>query len=107
MDQVLAIDVGGTKMAAAVVDEAGSMSGRTQVPTSGDEGESLFAALVGLVGRVVAGTGAPLVGVGVGIGGPMAKGGVTVSPLNIVGWREFPLLGRLEERTGLPVWIDN
>ena len=107
MDHVLAIDVGGTKMAAAVVDEAGAMAGRTQVPTSGDDGESLFTTLAGVVDGVVAGTSEELVGVGVGIGGPMAKGGVTVSPLNILGWRAFPLLARLREHTGLPVWIDN
>jgi len=107
MDHVLAIDVGGTKMAAAVVDESGVMAGRTQVPTSGADGASLFATLAGVVDRVLADTNDELVGVGVGIGGPMAKGGVTVSPLNILGWREFPLLARLREHTGLPVWIDN
>src|SRR4051794_34738565 len=107
MDHVLAIDVGGTKMAAAVVDEAGALSGRSQVPTVGDDGESLFATLVGVVDGVLAATRHGLVGVGVGIGGPMAKGGTTVSPLNIWGWREFPLLARLAAHTGLPVWIDN
>jgi predicted NBD/HSP70 family sugar kinase len=38
--------------------------------------------------------------VGVGCGGPMARGGVTVSPLNIPAWREFPLRARLGDLTG-------
>jgi glucokinase len=37
----------------------------------------------------------------------MAPGGVTVSPLNIPAWREFPLRARLVEETGLAVHIDN
>ena len=37
----------------------------------------------------------------------MAPGGVTVSPLNIHGWRSFPLRGRLADLTGLPVAVDN
>jgi len=30
-----------------------------------------------------------------------------VSPLNIPGWRRFPLLSRLAESTGLPTFVDN
>jgi len=37
----------------------------------------------------------------------MQAGGKTVSPLNIGVWREFPLLSRLEETTGLTTFIDN
>ncbi|MBV9664160.1 MAG: ROK family protein, partial [Actinobacteria bacterium] len=29
------------------------------------------------------------------------------SPLNIAGWRDFPLRDRLREATGLPVFVDN
>jgi glucokinase len=36
----------------------------------------------------------------------MARGGTTVSPLNIAGWRGFPLLARLGHH-GVPVAIDN
>ena len=44
-----------------------------------------------------------IVAVGVGCGGPMTAGGETVSPLNIPGWRGFPLRSRLRELTGLDV----
>ncbi|MHB1854049.1 MAG: ROK family protein, partial [Acidimicrobiales bacterium] len=44
---------------------------------------------------------------GVGSGGPMTRGGETVSPINIPGWRDFPLRARLAEWTGLPVVVDN
>ncbi len=45
--------------------------------------------------------------VGVGCGGPMTRGGELVSPLNIPGWRDFPLRARLGALTGLPVAVDN
>ena len=45
--------------------------------------------------------------VGVGCGGPMTADGVEVSPLNIPGWRDFPLRARLSERLGLPTFVDN
>lgn len=44
---------------------------------------------------------------GVGCGGPMRDHGDAVSPLNIPGWRDFPLRSRLETLTGLPTFIDN
>src|SRR3546814_6726851 len=37
----------------------------------------------------------------------MSPGGETVSPLNIGGWRGFPLRGRLVEELGIEVRIDN
>jgi glucokinase len=109
---VLAVDIGGTKMAAARVDEAGRLCERAVVPTAGADAEDLFAALAGIVTAALA-TG-PVVACGVGCGGPMSgaagTGGVEgtlVSPLNIPQWRDFPLDARLAERTGVPVFVDN
>lgn len=44
---------------------------------------------------------------GVGTGGPMTRGGVAVSPVNIPAWRSFPLLDRLSAATQLPTFVDN
>ncbi|MBN6051251.1 ROK family protein [Nonomuraea sp. RK-328] len=47
-------------------------------------------------------------GVGVGCGGPMRWPAGEVSPLNIPGWRGFPLRARLAERfPGVPVRLHN
>jgi glucokinase len=71
----------------------------------------LFSALVGLVDDVCGGrpgeVGRPPVVCGVGCGGPMSAGGEEVSPLNISGWRGFPLRARLAAHTGLPTAVDN
>ena len=102
------MDIGGTKMAAAVVDPHGAIlaDARIATPSSSDP-EVVFGALVALIERVrSAATTEPTV-CGVGCGGPMSAGGVTVSPLNIGAWVRFPLRERLADRVGLAVAVDN
>jgi glucokinase len=98
----LAVDVGGTKLAAGVVDGGGRLLSRKSVPTVG---EDPWPGLRDLVARVHAGANADVVGVG--CGGPMTRGGEEVSPLNIPGWRHFPLRAELAALTGLSVHVEN
>jgi glucokinase len=76
-----------------------------------DGPEWLFRRLTDLVDQVRSeaplGAGEEPTGCGVGCGGPMAPGGVTVSPLNIGVWRDFPLRERLAGHVDLPVFVDN
>jgi glucokinase len=102
----LALDVGGTKLAAAIVDEHGRFRSRGRCPTAGADAEELFATVVRLLEEVLE-PGGEVDVVGVGCGGPMTAGGERVSPLNIPQWRDFPLRSRLVERFGLPVAVDN
>lgn len=101
---MLAIDIGGTKMAAGVVAADGTLLRRTETPTPGQDAEALFATLMSVIGAVRQGE---EVACGVGTGGPMAPGGEEVSPLNIPSWRRFPLRRRLAEATGLATFVDN
>src|SRR5438270_13949244 len=78
----LAVDIGGTKLAAALVTDEGDGAARAQAPTArGADGEGLFRALLAVV-DAVGGNGEVDV-CGVGAGGPMTPGGEEVSPLNI------------------------
>jgi glucokinase len=106
IEVALAIDVGGTKLAAALVTADGEVVATARAPTPrSDDPEAVFGALLAVV-DAVGGDGETVV-CGVGCGGPMAAGGEEVSPLNIPSWRDFPLRRRLAEATGLPVHIDN
>jgi glucokinase len=112
MTACLAIDVGGTKIAAGIVSAAGDVltSARAATPRTADA-EELFAVLARLVEEVCAHAtpehgGAPVV-CGIGCGGPMDRRAGTVSPLNIPAWRAFPLRDRVGALTGLPVVLDN
>lgn len=101
MDSAVAVDIGGTKVAAGVVTADGRLVRREAVPTSGP---ALFDDVCRLVERVRGGGEAVC---GVGCGGPMTRGGERVSPLNIPAWRDFPLRDRLARATGLATFVDN
>jgi glucokinase len=110
---VLAIDVGGTKLAAAVTERDGRVIVSAQDPTPHDpDPELLWRSLCLLLGRVLADAGlrgaGSLSGVGAGCGGPMEWPVGVVSPLNIPAWRAFPLRDRLRELfPGTPVRVHN
>jgi len=105
---VLAVDIGGTKLACGLIDDRGSIEARAAVPTGeGTDGDALFVTLAALIDDVLAAGGAAPVACGVGTGGPMTGGGASVSPVNIEAWRDFPLLERLRTHTGLDTTVDN
>jgi glucokinase len=106
IDVALAIDVGGTKLAAGLVTEEGELVAQASAPTmAGDDPERLFSVLLAVVASV--GGNGDVVVCGVGSGGPMSPGGEEVSPLNIPAWRAFPLRARLAEAVGAPTFVDN
>ncbi|MGB5759925.1 MAG: ROK family protein, partial [Acidimicrobiales bacterium] len=130
MELALAIDVGGTKLAAGIVDGDGRLLERSSVATYdspgrpgtfhrpatpnpdhpgsdrlGDGGEELFARIAGLVARFEPYDRFSCCGVG--CAGPMTPGGEFISPLNIPAWRSFPLAARLAEVTGLRCRVQN
>jgi glucokinase len=99
----LALDIGATKVEAALVDSAGTLSARSRI-NDADHHDELITAVIELARRVmVAG---PVEVVGVGCAGPMSRGGEEVSPLNIPEWRGFPLRRRLRDALGLDVFVD-
>jgi glucokinase len=118
-DLALAVDIGGTKMAAGLVTRSGELLHRAQIPTVptqlsdgtgvSADGEKLWDNLAAMVADVAdQGEADDRIAVcGVGCGGPMSPQGETVSPLNIGGWRGFPLRSRLAELTGVDTFVDN
>jgi glucokinase len=105
----LALDVGGTKLAAGLVDHTGAVLVRHQVSTDGSGAEGLWGTVAALVDGVLAGApeGVTVDRCGVGCGGPMEGFGDRVSPVNIPQWRGFPLRDRLAGLLGVPVALDN
>jgi len=107
-DTVLALDVGGTKLAAGLVKARGGKVGRVATaPTPPGNGERVWRSLTALVYRCVTGKIDDVVAVGVACPGPMNAIDGTVSPVNIPGWRDFPLRARLAELTGAPTTLAN
>lgn len=110
MEFALAVDVGGSRIAAGVVDECGRLHERVGAPTHPDSpgphsSDDVFARMAELVGRL--GPFDRFSVCGVGCAGPMSSGGELVSPLNIPAFRAYPLAERLQRLTGLHCRVDN
>jgi glucokinase len=92
---VLAVDFGGTKVEAALVDHRGVVlaASKSREPTGGTAtSDSLVLSVQKVVARAITAlpTDGTLLGVGIGSAGPLA-GGALVSPLNVPAWRDYPL----------------
>ncbi|MER7715106.1 ROK family protein, partial [Streptomyces werraensis] len=105
-DLVAALDIGGTKIAGALVDREGRILARAYRPTPArEDGDTVMAA----VGAVIADLAAsPLWeragAVGIGSAGPVDASAGTVSPVNVPGWRDYPLVAKVRDAAGgLPV----
>lgn len=112
MGVALAVDVGGTKIAAALVSSDGDVhpeSVRTVPTPATADSEVLFGCLAAVVDEVrnAGRHRGSIEACGVGCGGPMKRGGEMVSPLNIPAWRDFALRERLREHLSLPVFVEN
>jgi glucokinase len=105
-DLVAALDIGGTKIAGALVDGDGRILVRAQRATPArEDGDTVMRAVEEVLGELTA---APLWGgvraVGIGSAGPVDASAGTVSPVNVPGWRGYPLVERVRAATGrLPV----
>jgi glucokinase len=103
-DRVIGVDLGGTKIAAGVVDRRGAIVTRLEVPTPKDSERALVAALEDAVGSLVD-EGASAIGLGV----PSTvdqKTGRAVLSVNIP-LQDEPLRDLMSNRFGLPCGIDN
>jgi len=109
---VLGVDVGGTKIAAAVVAERGEIVARGYSPTEAQAGPRVVIDnIVATIAQAISSAGiAPrqLSGIGIAAAGIIdsESGRVSFSP-NIPGWREVPLRDIVQERFSLPTYLGN
>ncbi|MFD9128682.1 ROK family protein, partial [Kitasatospora sp. NPDC059571] len=89
-----ALDIGGTKIAGALVDAAGTLVAQVQRPTPAKRpAEELLAAVHAVLDDLAAGPRwSEAVALGIGSAGPVDVTTGSVSPVNIPAWRDFPLL---------------
>ena len=109
---VLGIDIGGTKLAAGVVDADGKMLERGEVPTLAHEGlKPVLERIVGLGRDLLARAAAqkePVQRIGIGCAGPVdLKAGKVFNPPNLPGWSEVSLVRHIESALGLPAVLEN
>ncbi|WNV91320.1 ROK family protein [Umezawaea sp. Da 62-37] len=95
-DVVLALDVGGTKIAAGLVDRDGVVSRAVRVATPVGEAEETWAAVASAVDEVLRGD--TVAGVGIACAGPVDVVAGTASPINVPSWQRFPLRDRVADK---------
>lgn len=107
-DAVLGIDIGGTKLAAGVVDAEGRLRSSVRAPTPrAADADVLLAAVLEVSRQACERAAIAAQAIGVGCGGPMRYWDGLVSPLHLPAWRDFPLPARLQAAFDLPVTLDN
>jgi glucokinase-like ROK family protein len=110
---VIGVDIGGTAVKAALVDRAGVMTLPVSVPTSAKGGRSVIAASTAEAIRLVleSARAANLAPAAIGIASAGAidssKGIVYAATENLPGWAGFNLRGFVEEKFGLPAFVEN
>ncbi len=107
----IGIDVGGTTAKAGVVDEAGQILYKSSCKTGIERDfEDIAADMAELCRHIVRESGhemAEVAAVGVGIPGEQSPKTGLVAFCNNLGWVDVPLMQRLRDALGLPVYVDN
>ncbi|GAA4424584.1 ROK family protein [Georgenia halophila] len=106
---VLALDIGGTKLAAAVVTADGRTHSLRIVPTRREQGpDTVITRLLEVGRRVLDDVGTAVAAVGVACGGPLdATSGVLLRPPHLPGWVDVPIGNRVSEAFGVPSSLEN
>ncbi|WP_445166888.1 ROK family protein [Mycolicibacterium sp. Dal123E01] len=103
--QTLALDIGGTKIAAGLVDSDGRLQCETRQPTPhSDDPEAVWAAAERAIADTLAAANGAVDGVGISSAGPIHLPDGTTSPINIPAWQDFPIRDRVIAAVpGVPV----
>src|SRR5215213_6035950 len=106
---IAGVDIGGTKIAVALANTDGELLLIARFPTRLELGpHSILDQAVEEIERMSVELGARPSAVGIGCGGPLdRRRGLILSPPNLPGWDEFPVVRLVEERLGVPALLDN
>jgi len=106
----LGVDIGGTKVAAGLVNDRGEILQQVRKPmVANTTAEAGLEAVAGAVDAIMTAIGGdPVCGIGICAPGPLdPRTGVVLNPPNVPCWRNFPLAARLTQRYSVPVKVDN
>jgi glucokinase len=111
-DTVIGLDLGGTKVAAALFDPSGRFAGRKTVALEHRTGQAVSALLIeqahALLDSAVR-DGVSVTGIGIAVPGIYRAGTETVWAPNIPGWDDYPLVAEMRDAVpnGVTVRVDS
>ncbi|BBX09820.1 ROK family protein [Mycolicibacterium aichiense] len=96
MATTLAVDIGGTKIAAGLVDPDGRLLFQTRQPTPRThDPDQVWAVTLRTIDDALAAAGGAVDGVGIAAPGPIDLPTQSMSPINMPAWRGFPIRDRV------------
>ena len=109
---IIGVDIGGTKVAAGLVDASGGIQRQVRTPMVSDgNAEAGLAAVRSAIDALLDGerTDVPKIrGIGICAPGPLDPStGTIINPPNVPCWRNFPLSREIQNKYGVKVTIDN
>src|SRR5262245_63175543 len=108
---VAGVDLGGTKILAAVVDDGGRVQSRAQLLTAAQDGAgAVLARVAAAVRQACEAANVDPTSVGglcVAVPGPFEPETGVVHLAPNLGWRDQPVRAPLQAELGLPVWLEN
>lgn len=106
---IIGVDLGGTQIRAARLDQTLAIQERHKTLTLADEGRNAtIERIKKLIKLVLPDDGSTVAGIGVSAPGPLNPDtGVVVAPPNLPGWHDVPLGDILHEEFGVPVYVGN
>ena len=103
------VDVGGTKVAAGLVNAKGEISSQARVSmVSNSTAQRGLESVLAAIAYVIPNGAAEIGGIGICAPGPLdPRTGVVLNPPNLPCWRDFPLAASVQKLYSVPVKVDN
>jgi glucokinase len=102
------VDLGGTRVRAGVLTEAGDLLGHAEASMAGVGPQHGLSIIQDLIAQQVEGQHAAISGIGIGAPGPFDSARRVINnPYTLQGWTDVPIVERLQARFGVPVRLDN
>jgi glucokinase len=102
------VDVGGTKVAAGLVNSRGEITSHIRLPMIASSAPAALDAVLRAIARSVPAAPDRLAGIGICAPGPLdPTSGVILNPPNLPCWRNFPLAEAVKKVYSVPVRVDN
>lgn len=112
VEYAIGVDIGGTKIAVAVVDRMGEIANSSTVPMNPEKSpDQVINEIIQIIGQAMQGHTQgmqSLLGIGVGVPGPLDAGkGLVNCPPNLPLWVDVPVKEMLESAFAVPVLMEN
>ncbi|MDB9920742.1 ROK family protein [Actinomycetota bacterium] len=101
------VDIGGTKILAGIFNEQGEILAKVRKKTPRADASGVLEVVSQVITETISQVDDAIIGIGVGVAGPVDAGSTTVLYAPNPQWADVPVAALLENSTGLPVRVEN